>query len=82
MSAATQTERVREFENRLTGMLEKLVTRRDESRRGTQHGKEFEQRVGEQLQAHCLNSDDVLEAVGASTGAIPRSKVGDFVVTL
>lgn len=77
-----QTERSREFELRVTGILEKLVVRRDESRRGTQHGNEFEARVGEQMQASCIEGDDVLDAVGATTGTVPRSKVGDFVVTL
>lgn len=77
-----QAERSREFETRVTGILEKLVVRRDESRRGTQHGNEFEVRVGDQLRANCIDSDDVLDAVGATTGTVPRSKVGDFVVTL
>jgi hypothetical protein len=63
-------------------MLEKLVTRREESRRSTVHGSEFEDRVGEQLQSHCLGTDDVLDAVGGTTGVIPRCKVGDYVVTL
>ena len=44
------------------------------------HGNEFEQRVGEQLQAQCLAAGDVLDAVGDTSGVIPRCKVGDFVV--
>lgn len=77
-----QTERSREFELRVTGILEKLVLRRDESRRGTQHGNDFEAKVGERLQAACIDGEDLLDAVGATTGRVPRSKVGDFVVTL
>jgi hypothetical protein len=77
-----QTERSHEFEKRVTAMLEKLVTRREESRRSTLHGSEFEDRVGEQLRAHCLGADDVLDAVGGTTGVIPRCKVGDYVVSL
>lgn len=77
-----QTERSREFETRVTALLEKLVTRREESRRSTAHGNEFELRVGEQLQQHCLGPDELLDAVGDTTGSVPRSKVGDFVVTL
>lgn len=77
-----QTERSREFETRVTSLLEKLVTRREESRRSTVHGNEFEARVGEQLQARCLGPDEVLDAVGDTTGLVPRCKVGDFVVTL
>lgn len=77
-----QAKRSQEFELRVTSMLERIVTRRDDARRSTIHGNEFEQRVGEQLQAHCLSTDDVFDAVCDTSGVIPRSKVGDFVVTL
>lgn len=77
-----QTERSRDFEQRVTSLLEKLVTRREEARRSTLHGSDFEQRVGEQLQAGCVVADDVLEVVGDSVGLIPRCKVGDYTVTL
>lgn len=77
-----QARRSQEFELRVTSMLERIVTRRDDARRSTIHGNEFEQRVGEQLQAHCLATDDIFDAVGDTSGVIPRSKVGDFVVTL
>ncbi len=77
-----QARRSQEFELRVTSMLERIVTRRDDARRSTIHGNEFEQRVGEQLQAQCLSSDDIFDAVGDTSGVIPRSKVGDFVVTL
>lgn len=77
-----QTDRANQFETKVTALLEKLVTRRDEARRSTTHGNEFEVLVGEQLQANCLGTDDILESVGETTGQIPRCKVGDFVVTL
>jgi hypothetical protein len=77
-----QAKRSQEFELRVTSMLERIVSRRDDARRSTIHGNEFEQRVGEQLQAHCLSAGDVFDAVGDSSGVIPRSKVGDFVVVL
>ena len=77
-----QSERSRDFELRVTSLLEKIVTRRDDARRSTLHGNEFELRVGEHLQAHCLAADDVFDAVGDTSGVIPRSKVGDFVVTM
>jgi hypothetical protein len=75
-------DRARDFEVRVTALLEKLVTRREAARRSTTHGNEFEHALGEQLQAHCLAADDILESVGTTVGVIPRSKVGDFVVTL
>jgi hypothetical protein len=77
-----QSERSHDFELRVTSLLEKIVTRRDDARRSTLHGNEFESRVGEHLQQHCLAADDVFDAVGDTSGVIPRSKVGDFVVTM
>ncbi len=77
-----QDDRSREFEQRVSTLLERIVTRRDDARRSTLHGDEFEQRVGEQLLAYCLAADDVFDAVGDTSGVIPRSKVGDFVVTM
>ena len=79
---AAQKDRSHEFEMRVNSLLERIVTRRDDARRSTLHGDEFEQRVGEQLQAWCLAADDVIDAVGDSSGVIPRCKVGDFVVTM
>ena len=66
----------------MSSLLERIVTRRDDARRSTLHGDEFELRVGEQSQAWCLAGDDVLDAVGDTSGVIPRCKVGDFVVTM
>jgi hypothetical protein len=60
---------------------EKLVTPREEARRSTTDGHEFEQQVGE-LHSYCFGSDDIVEAVGDVPGLIPRCKAGDFVVTL
>jgi len=77
-----QSERSRDFETRVTSLLEKLVTRREEARRSTIHGHEFEARVGQELEAHCLAAADVMEAVGGNSGLIPRCKVGDFLVTM
>ena len=79
---AAQGERSRELELRVTTLLERLVTRREESRRSTIHGNEFEQSLGHQLQAHCMAADDVFDAVGETAGVIPRCKIGDFVVTM
>ena len=47
---AAQKDRSHEFEMRVSSLLERIVTRRDDARRSTLHGNEFEQRVGEQLQ--------------------------------
>ena len=79
---AVQSDRSHQFEQKISTLLERIVTRRDDARRSTLHGNEFEARVGEQLQANCLSPDDVFDAVGDSSGVIPRCKVGDFVITL
>ena len=79
---AAQRERSHDFELRINALLERIVTRRDDARRSTLHGNEFEQRVGEQLQAWCLAAGDVIDAVGDTSGVIPRCKVGDFVATM
>jgi hypothetical protein len=79
---AAQGERSRELELRVSSLLERMVTRREEARRSTIHGNEFERNVGLQLQTHCMAADDVFDAVGETAGVIPRCKVGDFVVTM
>lgn len=77
-----QTDSAREFETRVTALLEKLITRREEARRSTLHGSEFEAKVGEHLRSLCIGADAVFDAVGDTVGKLPRCKVGDFVVTL
>jgi len=77
-----QDERSRAFEGRVTQLLERLVIRREEARRSTLHGNEFEIKVGEQLREQCFSAGDVFDEVGDCSGVIPRCKVGDFVVTL
>ncbi len=78
----TQGERARAFETQVMMLLERLVTRKAEVKRSTLHGTEFEERVGEQLRGAMLQAGDLIEDVGATTGLVPRSKVGDFLVTL
>ena len=46
------------------------------------HGTEFEGRVGNFVRELCSASGDLFEECGTNTGLIPRSKVGDFLVTL
>ena len=62
---AAHGERSRELELRVTTLLERLVTRREESRRSTIHGNEFEQSLGHQLLTHCMAADETtLQAMG------------------
>lgn len=77
-----QSSRSQQFQERVTQMLERLVTRRDAARRSTEHGNEFELLVGEQLRDPCTAAGDLFAAVGQEAGVISRCKVGDFTITL
>ncbi len=70
------------FQERITNEISALNARRQEAQRGVQHGNEFEASVISTLEVLFLESDDQIEAVGNTTGEIPRSKVGDAVITL
>lgn len=76
------TRRALDFEARVAALLESQAVRREQARRSTLHGNEFEQRVGEHLRDSCLGVDETLDSVGATVGFVPRCKVGDFVVEL
>jgi hypothetical protein len=75
-----------EVTNQLSKTLEiavsQLQTRRSEAVKSTQHGLAFEEAVGHELRQIAAASGDVLEDVGTSTGIIPNSKVGDFLMTV
>lgn len=77
-----QSDHARTFETNVVTLLDRLATRKAEAKRSTVHGTEFEAQVGEQVRGYCAGYGDLVEDVGSSTGLIPRSKVGDFVVTL
>jgi hypothetical protein len=56
--------------------------RKQEAERGTRHGLEFEAALGERLRELVSAQGDIVEDTGATTGLVPRSKVGDHVITL
>lgn len=70
------------FQSQVLGILQAMQIRKEEAARSTLHGAEYEVAVGERLRSFCVPAGDVLEDCGTMAGAIPRSKVGDFVVTL
>jgi hypothetical protein len=72
----------RSFQEEVKVALGQLVTRREAAARGTEHGNVFEEVVGEFLRIDIEGRGDVLDATGATTGAIPNCKVGDYVVEL
>lgn len=62
--------------------VSQLQTRRAEAAKSTQHGLDFEEAIGHEIRQIAASSGDVVEDVGTSTGIIPNSKVGDFVMTV
>jgi len=71
-----------QFHSDLRVTLESMKVRREEAARGTQHGLEFEQLVGQVLAMDAQQAGDTCESTGNAPGLVPRSKVGDYVLTL
>src|SRR5207302_9983060 len=70
------------FQRDVTGALEAMKARREESLRSTAHGKEFQDVVFEFAQREAERSGDIASVCGNTTGAIKHCKVGDAVVEL
>ena len=71
-----------EFQEQVRVSLESLKVRRTEAARSTTHGLDFQDVVGKFVQQHAQRLGDLFEPTNETTGAIPRCKVGDFVVAL
>ncbi|MDW8310802.1 MAG: hypothetical protein RMK20_15635, partial [Verrucomicrobiales bacterium] len=69
------------FQKEVLEALAKLQAQRETAAKSTLHGRTFEDRLGELLRTEASRLNDVYEAVGATTGAIPYCKTGDFVIT-
>src|SRR5262245_33814433 len=78
----TQRRQAQGFQDRVLQILERIDARRAEQARSTTHGRVFEEAVGEALRRLAQPAGDVFESVSNSAGNIPRSKKGDFVITL
>ena len=77
-----QNESTQQFQTRISNELSALFARKQEAQRGVQHGNDFESEVLSTLQELFYGGDDQVEAVGLTTGEIPRCRVGDAVITL
>jgi hypothetical protein len=77
-----QTLSAQAFQERISNEISALVARRQEAQRGVQHGNDFEAAVVSSLQELFYGSGDEVDAVGQTTGEIPRCRVGDAVITL
>lgn len=77
-----QTEINRTFQTEVRETLAAMRARREESERSTRHGGDFQNAVGEVVQADAQRHCDIFVEVGDTAGKISRCKVGDHVVTL
>jgi hypothetical protein len=75
-------ERNSAFQMEVRSTLSALQARREEAARSTQHGRTFEEQLGELLVVEAQRQGDLPEATGSSTGLIKNCKIGDYVVEL
>lgn len=74
-------ERQQKFQTDVSTVLAELRGAKKERAVSPSGGFDFEDLAGEALRAR-MDSTEVLESVGETTGLVPRSKVGDHVQTL
>lgn len=77
-----QREQAIKFQEEVKLALQAMSVRKQTEARSTQHGLDFEAAGVECLLAEAQRLGDVAEACGNTTGLVPRSKVGDCVITL
>ncbi len=70
------------FQQEVMAALSAMQARKDEARRSTAHGDEFEAAVYRFLQSECQRAGDIAAATGQTTGLIKNCKVGDAVIEL
>jgi hypothetical protein len=70
------------FQEEVKVTLGKMVAKREEANRSTQHGLMFEDAVCQYLEYHAGQSGDIAMRCGNTTGLIKQCKIGDCVVEL
>ncbi|MDH5751120.1 MAG: hypothetical protein OEZ59_01715 [Deltaproteobacteria bacterium] len=70
------------FQAEIKAALETITMKKDTERRSTLHGLTYEDAFAAFLSTEAQRSGDLFQHTGATTGAVPRSKKGDFVITL
>jgi hypothetical protein len=80
LQAHTETNSA--FQEEVKVALGKMIARREESQRSTQHGVAFEDAVCGYLEYHAQQTGDIATRTGATTGLIKNCKKGDCVVEL
>ena len=71
-----------EFQSDVRERLTEMTTRRDESRRSTRHGVEFEEAVFQYANERSQNAGDIATRTGNTTGIIRNNRKGDVVIKL
>jgi hypothetical protein len=79
---STQSKANLEFQAEVRQVLDGLRIRKEEAQRTTLHGLDFEQVVFDFLQRAGQKAGDIVEFVGATTGLIKGSKIGDITIVL
>ncbi len=77
-----QNRAAQEFQTQVVSALDAMRARKAAEAGSTTHGHDFQQAGFEILQDLATRAGDIAEDTGNSTGLIPRSKVGDAVITL
>lgn len=77
-----QSRAAQEFQTQVVSALDAMRARKAAEQASTTHGHDFQQAGFEILQDLATRAGDIAEDTGNTTGLIPRSKVGDAVVTL
>ncbi len=78
----THTESNKVFQEEVKVALGKMIARREEADRSTQHGLAFEDAVCAYLEYQAGNSGDLAMRTGHTTGLIKNCKKGDCVIEL
>lgn len=71
-----------QFHTEIRETVAALKARKQEKARSTRHGDDFQDAVGEFVETDARNRGDICENTTCKVGRIPRSKTGDFVVTM
>jgi len=77
-----QQRQADDFQAHVKSALESMQIRREEAARSTIHGDIFEETIVVEVMRRASDAGDIAEAVGNLVGNVPRSKVGDLVITL
>lgn len=77
-----QNKAAQEFQTKVVSELEAMRARKTAEAASTTHGHDFQNACIQSIREMAGKAGDIVEDTGNTVGVIPRSKVGDAVVTL